>query len=212
LARVNQPGPWQGYAGLLARTEVAFRKVKEEFPELVLCRRGCDDCCRAPFRVTLIEAVALSSALASLDRRLRRRILDRSRRELNRALGLFDSLPAEGDRASLEAAARDLSRARLRCPLLTENGCALYPARPATCRLYGLPTQSRGLSHTCPRSGFEPGRTYPTVDLDLIAGRLAELSLDLAERAGLTADRLAPRPVAQALLEDYPALIRPSCS
>ena len=205
----TRPDPWQGYARLLARTEIVFRQVRQEYPDLISCGLGCDDCCRAPFRVSLIEGVALSTALESLARGLKRRILNRAEKELEKALELFRSLPDQGNRESLELAARTLSRARLRCPLLTGDGCAVYPARPATCRLYGLPTQSGGLSHTCPRSGFEPGQSYPTVDLDLISDTLAELSLELAAEAGLGLLELAPVPVAQALLKEYPDRLRP---
>ncbi|MBI4798414.1 MAG: hypothetical protein HY794_06710 [Desulfarculus sp.] len=34
-----------------------------------------------------------------------------------------------------------------------------------TCRLYGVPVQVQGQSRVCHRARFDPGQTYPTVDL-----------------------------------------------
>jgi len=196
--------PWQEYADLVAQAEKVFRRVSREYPAEVRCRLGCDDCCQAPFRLSLIEAAALKAALLSLDRNIRRQILRRAEKGLPAARALFAGLPDDP-----QAAALALARARLKCPLLTGAGCAVYPARPITCRLYGLPTQSAGQSHTCPRSGFEPGREYPTVNLDLIARRLAEISGRLAALAGLDLRGEAGQSVAEALLKDYPAGLLP---
>ena len=195
---------WEAYAGLLAQLQAVFSQVGRDYPDLVSCGRGCDDCCQAPFRVSLIEAVALNSGLAVLDRKTRREVLRRAQKGLERSEELFLDLPSDP-----QAAALALARQRLRCPLLTEAGCALYRLRPATCRLYGIPTQSGGQSHTCPRSGFEKGASYPTVDLEAVADRLADLSLDLARAGGLSGLALAPRTVARALGEDFPDKIRP---
>ena len=196
---------WEAYAELIAQVNGVFARVEQAHPDLVRCARGCDDCCSSPFRLSLVEAVALKSALAAPDRTLRRQILNRARKDLQKAEEIFSGLPRDPAEAALAVAGK-----RLRCPLLTPRGCAVYPARPATCRLYGIPTQSWGRSHTCPKSGFLQGQSYPTVDLDQVADRLAELSLDLAKVGNLSGLELAPRTVAQALAEEYDPAIRPS--
>lgn len=195
---------WEAYAGLLSQVQAVFNQVAREHPDLVSCGRGCDDCCNAPFRVSLIEAAALNLGLAALDRKVRREVLHRAKKGLEKSEEIFRDLDPDP-----QAAALTLARRRLRCPLLTDQGCALYRLRPATCRLYGIPTQSGGQSHTCPRSGFEPGQSYPTVDLEAVADRLADLSLGLARLGGLSGLALAPRTVARALVEEFPERIRP---
>jgi len=196
--------PWSGYVELLAQAERIFRRMVQEHPDLVRCKLGCDDCCQAPFRLSLIEAVAIKTALDSLDRPARRAARLRAEKGAGEAERAFDDLPTDASAAALA-----LAKKRLRCPLLDEKGCAVYPARPLTCRLYGLPTASAGQSHTCPRSGFEPGESYPTVNLDPLFDHLAELSLALVKQAGLSQMMLAPQPVAQVILTDYPLALRP---
>ncbi len=196
---------WKAYAELISRVNTVFAQVDREHPGLVRCVQGCDDCCSAPFRLSLIEAVALKSALTALERGLRRQIILRAEKSRKKAEEVFSDLPEDPAEAALAVAAR-----RLKCPLLTPRGCAVYPARPATCRLYGIPTQSQGHSHTCPKSGFVKGESYPTVDLDQVADRLAELSLELAKVGGMSGLELAPRTVVRALLENYRPAIMPN--
>ena len=83
--------------------------------------------------------------------------------------------------------------------------CELYECRPLTCRFYGIPTAIGGQGHTCGLSGFQPGETYPTVNLDVINARLQEISAelvrDLKSRFVKLADMLVP--VSTALLTEY---------
>ena len=73
-----------------------------------------------------------------------------------------------------------LGEERVRCPLLNERDlCDLYDHRPITCRLYGIPTSIGGKGRTCSLSAFEDGKSYPTVDIDKIHGRLQEISAEL---------------------------------
>lgn len=195
---------WRSYGQLLGELETVFARMKAEFQAEVKCRQGCDDCCSAPFRVSLIEAIVLSTALRRLDRRVRREVLRRAKKTVKAAEKLFTGLPNDPTRAS-----RLVSRERSRCPLLGDDGCLLYPVRPTTCRLYGLPTQSSGQAHTCPKSGFGPGRTYPTVDLGQVTGRLAGLSLVLAGLDGRGDLATAPVTVARAILTEYPKAVHP---
>jgi len=71
--------------------------------------------------------------------------------------------------------------------------------------LYGIPTAINGRGHTCGKSGFEPGGSYPTVHMDQLYGRLqeisAELILDIKSKYVKLADMLVP--VSMALLTDY---------
>ena len=95
---------------------------------------------------------------------------------------------------------------RVPCPLLNDsNLCDLYDDRPITCRLYGVPTAIGGQGHTCGLSAFEPGKTYPTVNLDAIQNRLFEISNDLVAALGSRHVKMGEMvvPLSMALLTIY---------
>ena len=55
-----------------------------------------------------------------------------------------------------------LARERIRCPLLDKNqDCILYPYRPITCRVYGIPTGIHGTARVCGKAGFIKDKDYP---------------------------------------------------
>jgi Fe-S-cluster containining protein len=99
-----------------------------------------------------------------------------------------------------------IARQRIRCPLLNESDrCDLYTYRPITCRLYGLPVEIGGESTTCGFSGFEEGKSYPTVKVDSLHGKLYEISdnLVLDIQSGYTRMGELLVPVSMALLTNY---------
>jgi len=95
---------------------------------------------------------------------------------------------------------------RVRCPLLSEaQNCKLYAHRPVTCRLYGLPISIAGMSHTCGKSGFEEGKSYPTVYLEKIQQQLEQISMELAQSLETRYTGMAEMlvPLSMALLTVY---------
>jgi hypothetical protein len=87
--------------------------------------------------------------------------------------------------ADPESAVEILATERIRCPLLDENrDCSLYPFRPITCRVYGIPTKVQGQARVCGLAGFEKGKAYPVYDLDALYRDLHDLSKALLEKAG----------------------------
>jgi len=79
----------------------------------------------------------------------------------------------------------ELASMRVPCPLLNDQElCELYEFRPITCRFYGIPTAIGGAGHTCGLSGFEAGRPYPTVNLDLIHQQLQQITAELVRDMG----------------------------
>ena len=84
-----------------------------------------------------------------------------------------------------EMGTESLARERIRCPLLGDNEeCVLYPHRPITCRVYGIPTAIQGKAHVCGKAGFKSGKTYPIFDLDRAYQELYLLSGELLKEAG----------------------------
>jgi Fe-S-cluster containining protein len=160
---------------LFTTVDQVFAEVTVQFPDEVKCGQGCDDCCRAVFDTSLVEAVALASVMQGLAKEVRESSLPRAAE----ALAAWDEIIAVGNAA-------DLAKERIRCPLLGEDGlCVCYVARPVNCRTYGVPTVIGGAGHVCGFSGFESGSDYPTVNLEELQAVLLALSVRLAgEEAG----------------------------
>ncbi len=199
---------FEKYEKLIKTVDGVFDRVKSEYPACVKCKRSCDDCCYAMFDLTLIEALYLNHKFNTVlddQRRVefegRANHVDRKIHKIKRAA--FKKLEegvSEGDILA------ELAQERVRCPLLNDQQiCELYAFRPATCRLYGIPTAINGRGHTCGKSGFEQGGSYPTVNMDQLFGRLQEISaeivLDLKSKYVKLADMLVP--LSMALLSDY---------
>jgi Fe-S-cluster containining protein len=166
--KVGYVMPHDTLHSLFAAVDQAFMAVRQKHPEAIACAKGCADCCHAAFDVSLVEAVNLKDHIMRLDPALRERIGGAAQE----AVRAWEGIVASGT---------DPAVARIRCPLLDEQGlCLCYAARPVNCRTYGIPNVIAGKGHVCGLSGFEPGKSYPTVNLASLQGRLRDLSVRLA--------------------------------
>jgi Fe-S-cluster containining protein len=196
------------YEALVARADAAFEQVRASYPDCVRCREECSDCCHALFDLSLIEALYINSRFQeAFDDSQRAGLLDKANR-VDRVLARIkrDAAKALEDGKSEDAVLEALAEVRVRCPLLNDQDlCDLYPYRPITCRLYGIPTAIGGRGYTCGLSGFEPGEAYPTVNLDTIQAGLQEIGAsllrDIHSRHIKLVDLLVP--LSMALLTDY---------
>ncbi len=167
--------PPREFEALLQELEKNFENVKRRYPKEVRCRKGCHECCLAPFDLSLVEALYLAQAFRRLPRR--------DRREVERRLQKYEKDWEK--KVPKPATPFLLSTVKLSCPFLNEKGlCLVYDYRPVTCRVYGLPLEIQGEAYVCPRSGFEPGKTYPTVLWGEVLQRLAEISEKILPRGG----------------------------
>jgi Fe-S-cluster containining protein len=199
---------FEKYEKLVAASDAAFERVRAAHAECVRCTEGCSDCCLAIFDLTLIEALYFNhrfkeafDAAGRADLQEKANRADRRIAQIKRRA--HEQLKAGKPEAEILA---DLARERVRCPLLNDRDlCDLYDYRPLTCRFYGIPTAIGGAGHTCGKSGFKAGETYPTVNLDAIHARLQEISAelvrDLKSRFVGLADMLVP--LSFALINDY---------
>ena len=150
---------------LYAAVDQAFAEVQELHPDEVRCGKGCEDCCHAAFDVSLVEAVNLLRHFALLPVNEQDAVLELA----IKALADWDEIAKGGV---------DPALARIRCPLLNEDGnCRCYEARPVNCRTYGIPTEVNGKGHVCGLSGFDTGTSYPTVNLAQVQQVLYQLSV-----------------------------------
>lgn len=194
------------YESLVAQVDAVFHKVAGNFATEVTCRQGCSDCCHAVFDVTLIEALYLNTKFLGLDEGRRNTILLEADKADRKAYVLKKKASRDAGELEHSEILRRTAKERIRCPLLdSEDRCILYAHRPITCRIYGIPLDIGGKSHTCGLSGFEPGQSYPAVKLERIQDLLLSLSNQILDNVGSSYSdyRLMHVPVSSALMTVY---------
>lgn len=202
---------FQRYEKHAREADALFERIRAEFPDLVVCREQCSSCCHALFDLSLVEALYLNARfLETIPQGAERAaVLDRADRADRQAAKLKRKIfnDSKEGRDSNEILA-EVAASTVRCPLLGQDErCLLYEHRPVTCRLYGVPTAIGGKSYTCGRTGFKHGTAYPTVALDAMQQRLADVSADLAAalQSAYTELALMYVPVSTALITRYDA-------
>jgi Fe-S-cluster containining protein len=196
------------YKKLADAADQIFRKMKKDFPKEMTCKAGCSDCCWALFDVSLVESLYLNHHFNRLFEGAKKAALienanraDRTAYKIKRdARKKLEKGQAEED------VLVSLSAERIRCPLLNkENQCVIYEHRPITCRLYGVPMEIGGLTHSCGQSGFIKGTPYPTVHMDKMNQQLFGLADRLVKEMGSKYSQLTElvMPVSAALLTEF---------
>ncbi len=174
---------FEPYEGLVSKADHAFQRMAGEFSGCIKCDLHCSDCCHAVFGLFMIEAVFLKRDFDQLDEEEREAALRRGH-EADRAIEKLEGTLKEFENDP-QMMAYSMARARIRCPLLNDdNECILYPYRPITCRVYGIPTMIQGVPRVCGETGFKKEESYPTFNLGGIQRELYQLSLQLLENAG----------------------------
>jgi len=175
---------FRSYELLVDKAEMAFQRVGKKHAECIKCERHCTDCCHAVFGLFLIEAVYIKKNFDRLDVNAAHEALsqcnemDRALRRLEIRLQKYEEDP--------QMQSYILARERIRCPLLDRNlDCIIYPCRPITCRVYGIPTKIHGKARVCGKAGFIKGESYPVFDLDSVYRDLFLLSKGLLDEAGI---------------------------
>ena len=172
------------YEALVQMGDAVFDRVKNDFPKEVFCREKCSDCCYAIFDLTLIEALYLKDKfLKSFTGKEKNDLIDIADKTDRVLTKMKRNAYKEVKKGSneLEIVGK-MSQERVRCPLLGEdNLCVMYENRPITCRVYGIPTSTAGVSHICGRTNFIQGQPYPTLNMDKIYTQLQLLSAQLVK-------------------------------
>ncbi|OQY12641.1 MAG: hypothetical protein B6I31_02835 [Desulfobacteraceae bacterium 4572_19] len=196
------------YEALSQKVDQAFNQVKNEHKECVKCVQGCSDCCHALFDLTLIEAIYINHKFNQNCEGLEKlKILDAANMADRKIHRLKKAAYAEfkKDKNEVKVLGK-MAQERVRCPFLNEKDmCAMYEDRPLTCRLYGIPTSSGGISHTCGKTGFTQGDKYPTVNMDILYKQMyiisEELVQDIKSKHTKMADMIVP--LSMAILVEY---------
>lgn len=198
------------YEAIAARVDAAFQRVADAHPDLVVCKTGCTDCCHALFDLPLIEALYLNRKFTEAFSGAQREELLEKANQADRKIYKLKkaAFKATQEGKAEQAVLDDMARERVRCPLLNENSCCdLYEYRPLACRIDGVPLAIGGAGRTCGLSGFAPGQSYPTVNLDAIHDQLMVLSSELVRTIESKYAKLSEVlvPVSMALLTTYDA-------
>lgn len=202
---------FEKYEALVHKVDQAVDRVHAAHPGEVRCRQGCSDCCFAVFDLTLAEAFYLNAHFHwELAESIRETIIERAETADRQAYQIKHRLQRMRQREGKNDSEllQYLAEQRVRCPLLNEdNGCDGYAFRPITCRIYGIPAAIQGTPRICGLTGFQPGLSYPTVNLDRVNEELFDLSRRLLREAGVEDPDQKLQgmvvPVSEALMTDY---------
>jgi len=199
---------FEKYKALSAKADEMFEKVQKEFPECVTCEIKCADCCHALFDLTLIEAIYINHRFNEMfEGKKKEAIIEKSNRADRKTYMVKRKAYKDKEAGKNEVEIlMEIAAERVRCPLLNEDDmCDLYEDRPITCRLYGMPTSTGGIGHTCGKSAFVEGKPYPTANLDVLQKKLYEISAEfvgqIRTRHVKMGDLLVP--LSMAILTDY---------
>ena len=199
---------FEKYKALSAKADELFAKVQKEFPECVTCEIKCADCCHALFDLTLIEAIYISHRFNEMFEGYKKQVVIEKSNRADRKIYMIKRKAYQDKEAGKNEVEilMELAAERVRCPLLNEDDmCDIYEYRPITCRLYGMPTSTGGIGHTCGKSAFVEGKPYPTANLDVIQKKLYEISAEfvgqIRTRYVKMADMLVP--LSMAILTEY---------
>lgn len=201
---------FEKYKVLAENADMAFQKIKADYPDMVRCRPGCTDCCYALFDLTLIEALYVKhhfdEAFKGEEKIALLEKANTATRQIYRLKKAAFKAAREGKDETMLV--ENMARERIRCPLLTEQDrCCLYPYRPIACKIYGAPLAISGKGRTCGMAGFERGKSYPTINMDSIHDQLLRISEELVLAIESKHDMLSEIivPLSMALLTEYDA-------
>ncbi len=196
------------YEAVVSMIDGIFKRVKKEFPKEVFCREKCSDCCYALFDLTIIEALYLNHKFnEKFSGEEKNKIIENAVKTDRAIVKLKREAYREFEKNKNEVdILAKMGRERIRCPLLgPDNLCILYESRPITCRIYGIPTSSAGMSHICGRTNFEEGKQYPTVNMDKIYSQLQLISAEFTAAIKSKNIKMCEMliPVSMALITDF---------
>ncbi|CAA7627740.1 conserved hypothetical protein [Candidatus Terasakiella magnetica] len=172
-------GPAAAARATITATDAFFAQVVDALdlkPQVdgLACAAGCAWCCHQIVGITGAEAALLAQAIAALPPERRTILATRTRDAMTRGRGLDQ---------------RDWWAARIRCPVLEDNGlCGLHADRPLACRAFNSAD-----ADACKRSLL--GEAVRTPVLGAQHGIWAHAQAGLAEADGT----MAPMALAEVL-------------
>ena len=177
---------FEPYDRQVSLADKSFERIAGEYADCIKCKPGCADCCHAVFGLFLVEAVFIKNDFDQLGEKEKADALKRGLAAEKDLKTLERTLEEFKDDRSMSAYA--MAKTKIRCPLLDDdNACILYPYRPITCRVYGIPTMVQGIPRICGTSGFQKDEAYPFFNVNGVQKELFHLSKDLLENLKIDA-------------------------
>jgi len=133
----------EDYRLLLAEVDNWFIRCQNRHSEEIVCSKGCSECCRGLFDISILDAALLNAGIASLPDNIRSRVQTRALELLQVIQSSWPEFSPPftiNHRPENEIDELMQSDNETACVLLGDDGrCLLYDYRPMTCRLHGLP-------------------------------------------------------------------------
>lgn len=169
------------YEQFVQQVDTLTNTLSTRYAKHLVCRAGCSGCCQHHLSVFPVEAARVKAASAALPDELRARIEQQAR--------TVNEREAQGQPVA--------------CPLLVDEHCAIYEARPLICRTQGLPllleAEDGGhevdfcpLNFTAPEAVNDLDEQY-LVPLDELNFKLALVNLHHCRSQGIPATQSGQR-------------------
>ena len=165
------------YPQFLQHINDLSERLHAHYAQHLVCRAGCSGCCHHHLSVFKIEADAIAEAVVALPDEMRQRVTEQARQ-------------ITGDEA-------------IACPLLVNDRCAIYAARPVICRTQGLPLlfeaeDGKPEIDFCPLNFTAPDALddlseYNCIPLDKINLQLAVLNVQHCRAQGIADEQIGER-------------------
>lgn len=147
------------------QTRLLLNRLKAK-GKRVPCKRGCSACCRYLVPLSIPEAMRLADDLSAMPKQ-RQNPFRRAFAGAGRCVNAAGPPPAG---RGLEAIATWYANLQLDCPLLQDDLCSIYPARPIVCREFLVTSDPEQCAQHDPHSG-EPA--FPTISIAEVMAMLA---------------------------------------
>ncbi|MBF0549711.1 MAG: dual specificity protein phosphatase family protein [Deltaproteobacteria bacterium] len=128
------------WVGLECLMEMLDRPLYRSGPA-TLCGEGHQDCCCRPVSLSLIESGYLTRMISLTLGRLDRRMVAHRAREMTQLID--HQVDHQGRPADRPTDEDSFQTSGLLCPLNELGECLVFESRPALCRLFDLPEESR---------------------------------------------------------------------
>lgn len=178
------------YRQLIEQVDALTARLSSQYARHLVCRSGCSGCCHHHLSVFAVEAAAVREAVDALPESHRQRLEQQAGEVLDRE-------------------ARDEPTV---CPMLVEDLCSIYAARPLICRTQGLPLLLEAedgeaevdfcpLNFTAPDAVADLDEAH-LVPLDELNLQLALVNLQHCREQGIADDASGQRvPMANIILQ-----------
>jgi Fe-S-cluster containining protein len=162
------------YNQLIAQVDELSSRLASHYRAHLNCRAGCSGCCQHHLSVFPVEAAQISTAIQLLP--------DETQQTLKHQ--------------AAETVERESQGQAVACPLLINDECAIYQARPVICRTQGLPLlyeteDGHQAVDFCPLNFTAEGATDELaearlVPLETLNLRLAAINLQFCREQGVS--------------------------